>query len=71
MAFPAQRNQVVDGVGLFSAAHASGFDVVNVNRLGVAYLARDEVGYIVTHAFQICFRVRFDVQSLDIIHMTR
>jgi hypothetical protein len=70
VAFPAQRNQVVYRVGLFSATHAPGFDVVNVNRLRVAYLARDEVGYIVTHAFQICFCVRFDVQSLDFIHMT-
>ena len=70
MAFAAQRNQVVDGVGLFSATHAPGFDVVNVNRLRVAYLARDEVGHIVTHACEIYFRVRFDVQSLDFIHMT-
>jgi hypothetical protein len=70
MAFPAQRNQVVDGVGLFSATHAPGFYVVNINRLSVAYFARDEVGHIVTHAFEIYFRVRFDVQSLDIIHTT-
>jgi hypothetical protein len=44
--------------------------VVNINRLSVAYFARDEVGHIVTHAFEIYFRVRFDVQSLDIIHTT-
>ena len=70
VAFPAQRNQVVYRVGLFSAAHAPGFDMVNVNRLRMAYLARDEVGHIVTHAFEIYFCVRFDVQSFDIIHMT-
>lgn len=70
MAFPAQSNQVVDGVSLFSAPHAPGFYVVNVNRLAMAYLARNEVGHIVTHAFEIYFCVRFDVQSLDIIHMT-
>lgn len=70
VAFPAQGNQIVDGVGLFSAAHAPGFDMVNINRLRMAHLARDEVGYIVAHTFEICFCVRFDVQSLDIIHMT-
>ena len=70
MAFPAQRNQIVYRVGLFSAAHAPGFDVVNINRLSVAHFARDEVGYIIAHAFEIYFCVRFDVQSLDIIHMT-
>jgi hypothetical protein len=38
--------------------------VVNVNSLRMAHLTRDEIGYIVTHAFQIYFRVRFDAQSL-------
>ena len=70
MAFPAKRNQVVDSVGLFSSPHSPGFYVVNVNRLRVAYLARYKFGNVVAHAFQICFRVRFDVQSLDIIHTT-
>jgi hypothetical protein len=60
MAFPAQCNQVVDGLNLFGATHAPGFDVVNVHSLRMANFTRDKVGYIVTHAFQICFRVRFD-----------
>jgi hypothetical protein len=64
VAFPAKRNQVVNGVNLFGATHAPGFDVVNVHRLRMAHLTRDKIGYIVTHAFQICFCVRFDAQSL-------
>jgi hypothetical protein len=64
VAFPAKRNQVVDGVNLFGATHAPGFDVVNVHSLRMAHFTRDEIGYIVTHAFEICFCVRFDAQSL-------
>jgi hypothetical protein len=64
MAFPAKRNQVVNGVNLFGATHAPCFDVVNVHRLRMAHFTRNEIGHIVTHAFQICFRVRFDAQSL-------
>jgi hypothetical protein len=64
MAFPAKRNEVVNGVNLFGSTHTPGFDVVNVHRLRMAHFTWNEVGYIVTHAFQICFSVRFDAQSL-------
>jgi hypothetical protein len=38
--------------------------VMNVHRLRMAHLTRDKISYTVTHAFEICFRVRFDAQSL-------
>jgi hypothetical protein len=43
--------------------------VVNVHRLRMANFTRNEIGYIVTHAFQICFCVRFQLQQVKLFNI--
>lgn len=59
VALAAQGHQVVDGVGLFAASHTTSLNVMDVDRLRLAYLAGNPIGDVVAHPLEVDLSVIF------------